>query len=660
MTGLSYRWKLWGFGIGLLTLSGCSTLSVTPAQREAIAPSPQVAPRPAVLSAPSSPPTSSPSSSPGIAQGIPTPSTGPTSEKRGEPDRLLDKVLPYYRKGLTELERNNLSTAEKDLGTALSLLQSAGQDASASSLSGPSGEKRRAIEVEVSSLLAQIQVKKALPPPTTDDRTDQEETPDSLSLPVEPPLVSPDDIPTVEQAEKTPPTVPTPKAAQYDVPMEFNDQVKAYIKIFQTRKWGVVTRSFQRAGRYLPMIRQIFKENGLPQDLVYLAHIESAFNTHAYSRAQASGIWQFIEPTGRLYGMENNNWVDERRDPEKATRAAASHLKNLHEMFNSWPLALAAYNAGENKIQRYVRTQRTTDFWTLRRLPRETRLYVPAFMAMTIIAKDPERYGFIPPVEEPWTFDRVILTHPADLTVASWAAGTTLDVIRDLNPELKRSVTPPHLSRYEIRIPAETQEHFLARMAELTPEQWFPWKRHTVGTGETLASIAKRYKVSPATLREVNGLPGRRNPRANTVLLVPLPSRQIVTLPAPPQPSPPTGTATRIYEVRRGDTLWEIAQNFGVSLADLKRWNNLQNGETLQVGETLHLTAPPEIPGLETSASTSPSVSSTTVTYVVRRGDTLWEIAQNFGVSLADLKRWNNLTTPKIVPGLRLTIPPRS
>jgi hypothetical protein len=327
-----------------------------------------------------------------------------------------------------------------------------------------------------------------------------------------PALLGPEDLKAMEAARKeteAAPPLPEPDVRTFDFPVVFNDQVKTLLQYFQTRKWGVVTRAFERARRYASMMRGIFREKGLPEDLVNLAFIESAVNPRATSRVKAAGIWQFMPSTGRLYGMRKTAWLDERRDPEKSTRGAAAYLKCLYDRFGSWPLALAAYNAGEGTIQRAVQEQRTQDFWRLR-LPKETKLFVPAFMAMTIIARDPERYGFFPPAEEPYDVDILHLQHPSDLRLIARAAGTSEEHLRELNPELVRGATPPTQGRYALRIPRGLTQTVQAALGQIPPAQRVSWISHKVRRGETPGAIAKHYRVSLTALLEMNELQKRQ------------------------------------------------------------------------------------------------------------------------------------------------------
>jgi membrane-bound lytic murein transglycosylase D len=282
-----------------------------------------------------------------------------------------------------------------------------------------------------------------------------------------------------------------------------NPRVKAALRAIVTHKADGIARAFTRARRYAPMMRSVFQDKGLPVELVNLAFVESEVNPRATSPAKAAGIWQFVPSTARSYGMRRTAAVDERRDPEKSTRAAAEYLARLYQRFDSWPLALAAYNAGEGTVQRAIARQHTTDFWRLR-LPKETQRFVPAFMAMTLVARDPKRYGFSPPPEEPHDTDVAYVTRSTEIQHLAAAAGTTVKHLRELNPELIGRATPSDCAPYPLRIPGR-----------------FTWVVHTLQRGETVAEIARRYGVTPQFLREANRLPERAEPTAGTVILVP-------------------------------------------------------------------------------------------------------------------------------------------
>ncbi|MBI4572972.1 MAG: LysM peptidoglycan-binding domain-containing protein [candidate division NC10 bacterium] len=482
-----------------------------------------------------------------------------------------------------------------------------------------------------------------------------------------PALLGPEDPQAVTGTESDAvPPPPEPDTGKFDVPIVFNDQVKTFLQYFQSRKWGIITRAFERASRHLPVMRRIFRHHGLPEDLLNLAFIESAVNPRATSRAKAAGIWQFIPSTGRLYGMRSSWWLDERRDPEKSTHGAAEYLKNLYRMFESWPLALAAYNAGEGKIQKAIQRQRTRDFWSLR-LPRETQLFVPAFMAMTIISREPERYGFSPPPEEEPGVETVTLRHPTDLKVIAQAARTTVEELRDLNPELIRWATPPGLTQYALRIPAGRRDELLEALDRIPPAQRVTWIRHHIRKGETSATIARRYGVDVQVVLEMNGLRKRQPLKVGGTLLIPSsPSGGVVADTAQPQrnrqAAPPAPLAGR-YTVKKGDTLWDIARAHAVSPEDLRRWNNLPRDARLRPGQILKLarssqgTAKTALRSRGDSDSRTAQAPAGTKRYIVRRGDTLWDIARAHAVSPEDLRRWNNLPRDaRLRPGQALEI----
>ena len=310
--------------------------------------------------------------------------------------------------------------------------------------------------------------------------------------------------PVDEFPRGTEPAPPTATGAEMsDFPIVLNDRVRAALKYLQTHRSDDITQAFWRARRYAGMMRAIFREHDLPEELVNLAFVESDVNPRATSHAQAAGIWQFVPSTARTYGMRTTASLDERRDPDKSTRAAAEHLKSLYSRFQTWPLALAAYNAGENAVQRAIKRQHTRNFWQLR-LPKETKRFVPKFMAMTIIARDPHRYGFSPPPEAPHDTEILHVSQPTEIRQIAEAAGTTVKHLRELNPELVGPATPPDQPRYALRIPRR-----------------FTWVSHKVQEGETLTAIARRYKVSAQMLRGANKLNQSGEPAVGRIILVP-------------------------------------------------------------------------------------------------------------------------------------------
>jgi len=300
------------------------------------------------------------------------------------------------------------------------------------------------------------------------------------------------------------------KEPDFDIPIVINARVEQFIQIFQTTLRERFVTWLARSGKYIPLMKKLLKEQGLPEDLVYIALIESGFNPYAYSRSKAVGPWQFIYLTGKKYGLRVNWWVDERRDPEKSTLAAAKYLKDLYDTFACWYLAAAGYNAGEYKIVKAMKRYRTEDFWALakaRYLKRETKDYVPLMIAAALVAKDPEKYGFTDvEYEKPVRYEKVRVPELTGLSVVANACEASLDEIKDLNPELRRGVTPPNENDYEIKIPSGRKDLFEVTFQILQVFEKFEFKTHLVKKGETLKGIAKLYRVDLEPLLELNHL----------------------------------------------------------------------------------------------------------------------------------------------------------
>lgn len=375
---------------------------------------------------------------------------------------------------------------------------------------------------------------------------------------------------------------------KFDIPIVRNAKVEQWIEYFQKRgrKWFAVY--LERSGKYIPFMQRILREHDLPEDLVYLAMIESGFSTKAYSRARAVGPWQFMKATGRLYGLEVNFWVDERRDPEKSTIAAARHLKDLFDQFQSWKLAAAAYNAGAGKVSRAIRRYRTEDFWELSRgryLRPETRHYVPKLIAAALIAKEPEKYGFKDiQMQDPLEYDKIVLEKPVNLMQLADKAGADFEELMTINPELNHPITPPGVKDYELRVPRGRSNDFMAAYEGLTDADSVQFTAHKVRKGESLHKIANIYKVPVSEIKKLNGLASHRVRQGRT-LLIPVPldhrlsaaSRRAETeMRKPPQRSKTQAIRAKYHVVRRGDNLNKIAKRYGVSVAEIMDENNIR------------------------------------------------------------------------------------
>jgi membrane-bound lytic murein transglycosylase D len=376
----------------------------------------------------------------------------------------------------------------------------------------------------------------------------------------------------------------------FDLDIRPNDKVLSYVELFQNRLHDFMAAGLERSLRYLPMIRQAFAEAGVPADLAYVPLIESAFKTNALSRARARGMWQFMPATGREHGLKQTWFLDERSDPEKATAAAAEYLKSLHAFFGDWNLALAGYNAGPGRVQTAIRRAKTEDYWKItastRYLPRETREYVPMIMAATLIAKDPALYGFEIGSSNPLAYDRVVVPNALDLKIIAEWIGVDVEELRELNPELRRTTTP--VGEHEVKVPLGTAPTLAAKLATADSSLFVRFDYHTVRRGETLSTIARRYKITLPDLRLANELTTRSRIRANQTLLIP--QRTTNALPTAPgtatvvAATPPAGLMT--YRVRRGDTLFQIARRFDTTVDFLKRLNRL-NSDRINVGDRL-------------------------------------------------------------------------
>lgn len=443
-----------------------------------------------------------------------------------------------------------------------------------------------------------------------------------------------------------------------------HDRVQYYLDFFTGPGRSRMHIWLQRLPRYEGMIRARLAEQGLPEDLVYLALIESGFSNRAVSHASAVGMWQFMAGTGRGYGLRIDSWVDDRRDPVKATRAAARHLKDLRDRFGSPYLAAAAYNAGAGRVGRGL--ARLDDdgededslysdatFFKLYNtglLRRETKDYVPKLIAAALIAKEPARYGFtIDSAAEPFRADSIEVPDMTGLDVIARLADTTMAEIRDLNPEYLRLVTPPRVKSI-VLVPAGQGESTQAAFDSLEADERVSFHRHVVGKNESVKSIARNYGVTTEQIYEVN--PGRKgHVRAGQTLVIP--SADAMSLVVARNVAEPATPVVRIHRVRSGETLSGIAARYHVRASQIQRWNGLRSsririGQRLRLGET----------SVERARRVAPSKSAASRTHVVRSGETLIGVAKRYHVSVSALSKRNGLSTrAQLKIGQRLRIP---
>lgn len=434
-----------------------------------------------------------------------------------------------------------------------------------------------------------------------------------------------------------------------DYPLILNSTVDGFLDAMMAE--GEYRRRIEtgltRAGDYLPMIREKFRTAGLPVEISFLPLIESAFSVKAYSRARAHGMWQFMSATGRYYGLEVGSLVDERRDPFRSTEAAVAYLSDLYREFKDWYLALAAYNSGAGNVRRAIRKSGSRDFWTLKRyLPRETRNYVPAFIASVIIAKDPAQWGFPVPNEQPWTFDRVDVPDALDLQFLADRTTLSLDELRDLNPAIRRDLTPANQIT-ALWLPRGEGSTVATVLAETPRTDWAPRMIHTVRRGESLSTIAAHYGSSVGAIKQANGL-RRSLIHPGQSLIVP---RFGVSHDTPTQRHADNGG----YVVQANDTLWDIARAFGVTVDSLCAANGFGRRTVIRPGQRLQL--PTGSTAKMTTSGGSGSSTGWSGRYTVRSGDTLSGIASRYGVQVKELRHANGLSSSRIYPGSTLTIP---
>lgn len=557
---MTKRWLVCFVGAAIM-LNGCAPKQThltavhaptpPPATQSSPAPSPQLPP--AKASAP-----------------VVSPPATATSIVPDATDALIKQVDAVYASGMSDFRAGNLEKAKQEFDQAVATLLESGLDIQGDERL--SSEFDKIVENVYSAEAASLERGDAL------SLHNNEPTPlESLSGLTF--LVDPRTTQRVQQELKS---------VHSDLPLVSNDAVDGVIAYLQNHARGYVENVLRRSGTYGEMISAALRKQGVPQDLIYLAAGESAFNPHAVSNKQCVGIWQFSKAEADLYGLKRDRWVDERKDPEKSTAAAARALKNLYQTFGDWFLVMAAYDSGPLTVQRAIERTGYADYWELRRLhalPGETENYVPIFLATALIAKDPKAYGFDTPPDPPMAVDHVNVSTPTDLRLIAQLIDHPVEDLVRLNPSLQRWTTPANRPDFVLNLPPGTKDGYEQTIASIPPDKRVWWRAHKVLEGETLVGVARQFHVSPAVLAQANRLTTDASLENGAHIVIPVAASSEASLVRVRE-----APAHQLihYRVRPGDTVDLIADRYDVTAYQIRRWNGLKTAK-LVPGRTLHL-----------------------------------------------------------------------
>ena len=570
-----------------------------------------------------------------------------TTAKADPVTDLISKAEKDYQQGRQNYQAGHLEAAKKDFDRAFNTLVE-------SPVELRSDER---LQAELDKIVEQVSGLETVALQEGDGFTEQKAEPapieeaNEVTFPVDP------NIKAKAEAEI--------KETHSDLPLVLNDRVASYINYYSSpRGHGVLERALTRSGLYRDMIQRVLKEEGVPQDLIYLAQAESGFQPLALSRAGARGMWQLMAQRASGYGLQRNWWVDERQDPEASTRAAARHLKDLYKEFGDWYLAMAAYNSGPGTVLKAVQRTGYADFWQLYNrgvLPKETQNYVPIILAVTIMAKNPSQYGLDDVVRaKPAVADEVKIDYPVDLRLVAECVDTSVATLQELNPSLLRMTTPKQ-GNFELHLPAGTRDKYLTSIASIPSDMRVWWRYHKVAAGETLERVARAYHTTPNAIAQANGLKGGEL-EANSKLIIPIaPGKH-----APGEAGDRYSARMVRYRVRKGDTVSSVADDFGVRPELLRKWNHLSSN-SLRAGRVLrvHLpasagTATVEALGKSHKVKSHSSLRAANnrrkVYHKVQQGETLSSIATSYNTSVSALRRDNGRLASNLRAGAVLVI----
>jgi membrane-bound lytic murein transglycosylase D len=630
--------KLYLLLAGTIALVLASTACQTAQRPAALLPAGHAS-APALIAAAAPQPQPAPETKPAAPPAPVIPKPDPAAE-------LIAQVEKEYQDGQENYKAGHTEAAQANFDHAFDLLLKSPLDIRSNQL----------LQQEFDHLVAGMDGLEHASPASADSATEQKAEPapidetNEITVPVDP------NIKAKAAAEV--------KATPSDLPLMLTDPVASYITYFSTRGRGTLEHALARSGRYQEMIQRVLKEEGVPQDLIFLAQAESGFHPLAVSRAGARGIWQFMGSRAKGYGLEHDRWMDERQDPEKSTRAAARHLKDLYAQFGDWYLAMAAYNSGPGTVQSAVKRTGYADFWELYRrnvLPKETRNYVPIIVAMTIMNKNAAQYGLDKvELEKPVPYETLKINYAVDLRLVAECIDASPADLLDLNPGLLRFSTPVGHS-FDLHLPVGTIETYRTTIAAIPPDMRVWWRYHNVAPGDTLLTVARANHTTARAIAEANRLDLKEELTPDSKLIIPV-------APGKHAASEDLQTYARSithYKVRKGDTVQSVADNFGVSVKMVQRWNHLK-GNSLSGHRVLyvHLPVTPNAREIQHTAVSSKSKTSNTlhatnqkspVRHTVKPGETLYSIASAYNTTVASLKQANaNVATLR--PGMILLI----